>query len=212
MGEAARSRIRNVMLIASQRTRCRSEPKYFSSPVTAMNKKDEQTEAFLTLLAEHSGNLYSTILRLVLNHNDADDIYQEMNLVLWREFETFELGTNFRLWASRIAINQVMAWRKRLHRERECLVFSCDFLEAVAEEMNPNGFPIEEEIEALSDCLARLSERHRELIAQRYGTQLDVESIALRQNRTPNAVYRLLQRIRENLFLCIERKSASGNL
>lgn len=170
----------------------------------SMDVFEDRTEEFLKLLAEHSREIHTTIFRLVLNRNDADDIFQETNLVLWREFPRFETGTNFRAWAYRIAVNQVFAWKKRVQRDR--LTFGSEFLQAVAERIDMETQTVEDRIEALSDCLARLPDHQRELIALRYGTQLDIEAIAEKKNRSVNAIYRALQRIRHDLLDCVGRK------
>lgn len=170
----------------------------------SMNVHEDKTEEFLKLLAEHSREIHTTIFRLVLNRNDADDIFQETNLVLWREFAHFEIGTNFRAWAYRIAVNQVFAWKKRVQRDR--LTFGCEFLQAVADRIELETQTVEDRIEALSDCLAQLPDHQRELVALRYGTQLDIEAIAEKRKRTVNAVYRALQRIRHGLLDCVKGK------
>ncbi len=165
------------------------------------SEQDHQTEEFLTLIDQYSRSIYAVILRMVLNRNDADDIYQETCIVLWRKFSDFQQGTNFRLWSSRIAINQVMAWRTQLKREK--VVFSSKFLETVAEE---TASIMEDRSEDISDCFSKLSQRHQEMITLRYKEQWEVDIIAEKYHRTANAIYRLLQRIREKLFLCFESK------
>ena len=60
------------------------------------------------------------------NRTDVDDLLQETNLVLWREFESFEIGTNFTAWAYRIAHNQVLAWRKPVKEYRDADGHRCE--------------------------------------------------------------------------------------
>src|SRR5262249_34859663 len=81
-----------------------------------------RTELFIRLLGQSHRSLHLYVMSLVPNRNDAEDILQQTNLVLWREFHQFEPGTNFTAWACRVAFNQVLAWRKR--RQRDRLVFS----------------------------------------------------------------------------------------
>jgi DNA-directed RNA polymerase specialized sigma subunit, sigma24 homolog len=52
-------------------------------------------EEFLQLLRENLRQIYSCFFVFVLNKADADDMIQETNLVLWREFMHFKSGTNF---------------------------------------------------------------------------------------------------------------------
>ena len=64
--------------------------------------KDDQTEAFIRLLAEHERRLAVYVTSLVGRPQDAQDILQEGKLVMWRHFERFEQGTNFGAWARKI--------------------------------------------------------------------------------------------------------------
>lgn len=173
-----------------------------------MNKnspKNDRTEQFLLLLGEHSREIYAYILRLVIHRNDADDIFQETNLALWRKFDSFVPGTNFRAWAYRIAGNQVLAWRKNLSRDR--LMFSADFLEAIARDTETDASPLNDRVLLFSECLQLLPERHRNLIALRYEKQLDVPTIARKKQKTIDAIYRALNRIRRSLYDCVKRRS-----
>lgn len=168
-----------------------------------MGEHQDSTEDFLVLLTEHSREIYGTILRLVLNRSDADDIFQETNLVLWREFARFTPGTNFRAWSYRIAVNQVLAWRKR--RQRDRLTFSSEFLSAVSGEMETDPHTLEDRVKALAECLGKLPPHQRELVALRYGTSMEIETIAEKSRRSVQAVYKALQRIRHDLLACVRR-------
>lgn len=165
-------------------------------------------EAFLSLVSSHQRRLSAFIGSLVPNPTDADDIVQEANLVLWREFRRFEPGTNFFAWATAIAFNQVLAWRKR--RDRDRLVFSDAFLTAIANELAESDDKLEERSRALARCVQQIPPHHRELIRLRYSDGQAVEVIAARLNRTPDAVYRMLSRIRQALFDCASRLLAGG--
>ncbi|MGL4593375.1 MAG: sigma-70 family RNA polymerase sigma factor [Thermoguttaceae bacterium] len=161
------------------------------------------SEDFLRLFSEHSREIYVHIFRLVLNQHDADDIFQESNLVLWREFESFQKGTHFRAWAYKIATNQVLAWRKRQKRNR--LIFSEEFICRVAERLSDRP-AIEERMNVLQECIFRLPKKHQELIRDRYEHHLDIETIANKKGRSANAIYRALNRIRRSLFECTQKK------
>lgn len=164
----------------------------------------DRTEEFVSLLAEHSQEIYVYIFRLTLNRNDADDVFQETNLVLWRKFDTFSPGTNFKSWAYRIAANQVLAWSKRVKRER--LTFSTVFMETIARNMDDENFRLNERVRIFSECMDLLLERHRNLISMRYDKQLDVRDIASKKQKSVDAVYHALNRIRRKLIDCVNRK------
>jgi RNA polymerase sigma-70 factor (ECF subfamily) len=160
-----------------------------------------RTELFIRLLGQSHRSLHLYVMSLVPNRTDAEDVLQQTQLVLWREFHQFELGTNFAAWSCRVAFNQVLAWRKR--RQRERLVFSEEFLMAVAEEAAAGSEWLEERSRRLAGCINKLPKHHQELIRLRYMEGSAVESISAQVNRTVDAVYRMLSRIRQSLYECV---------
>lgn len=163
----------------------------------------DRTEEFVRLLGQNQRRVYHYVLCLVPNRNEAEEIVQETNLVLWREFGQFQPGTNFAAWACRVAFNRVLAWRKKKQRDR--LEFSDEFVEAVAAEADAAADRLEERAEALAGCVARLPAGQRDLLRWRYDENEGVEAIAGRTGRTVEAVYRALSRIRQALHECVSR-------
>jgi RNA polymerase sigma-70 factor (ECF subfamily) len=167
-------------------------------------------DEFVRLLAAHQRRVFVYIAGLVPTAADADEILQETNLVLWREFARFRPGSNFAAWACTVAMYQVLAWRKKRARDRRDRVdFSEAFLEAVATEAASSADALEERSAALAGCIDRLPPAHREMLHQRYGEGRGVEDIAGSAGRTVEAVYRALSRIRATLHECVTRKLAA---
>lgn len=173
-----------------------------------MNHPDYQSEAsaeFISNITRNQRRLYAFIYSLVLNSVDAEDLLQEVNLVLWQKSDEFTHGSDFMAWAFRIAQFQVMAFRKRKTRSREHL--DERFLTMLADEAQKT-FSMDSRHEALMACLKKLNQRQRSLIAQRYEPGGSVNEMANRENRSPKAISETLRRIREILMKCIQSKTA----
>lgn len=166
----------------------------------------ERVEEFVRLLGQNQRRVYLYVMCLVPNRTDAEEIVQETNLVLWREFGTFRPGSNFAAWACKVAFNRVLAWRKK--RQRDRLEFSPAFLEAVADEAATGADYLEERSAALSGCVAKLPEDQRDLLRRRYVEGHAIEAISSAVGRTVEAVYRALSRIRQVLHECVTRTLA----
>jgi RNA polymerase sigma-70 factor, ECF subfamily len=160
----------------------------------------ERVDEFVRLLGQSERRIYLFVMSMVPYWSDAEEIIQETNLLLWREFDRFQPGTNFAAWACRIALNQTLAWRKRKRRDR--LVFSPEFLEVVAEEMAVEAERLEERSRALADCIEKLTGQQRVLLRSRYGEGWEVDAIGSELGRSKDAVYRSLSRIRHTLYNC----------
>jgi RNA polymerase sigma-70 factor (ECF subfamily) len=174
-----------------------------------MSETTSRVDEFVRLLAQNQRRLFVYVHTLVPNHADAEEVLQNTNLVLWREFDTFELGTNFAAWACRVALNQVLAWRKK--RQRDRLQFSDDFLSAIAHETEDAAGALEDQTRALAGCLAKLPPDQRELIRLRYTEEGSIEAVAKRAQRTVEATYRALSRVRHTLHECVTRTLAREN-
>ncbi|MGL6094566.1 MAG: sigma-70 family RNA polymerase sigma factor [Fimbriiglobus sp.] len=180
-----------------------SPPEPHTSPAVDPTRVDE----FVRLLAQNQRRIYLYVLTLVPNHDDAEEVLQNANLVLWREFGKFESGTNFAAWACRVALNQVLAWRKK--RQRDRLQFSDAFLEAVAAEV-ADASRLEERAAALAKCVEKLPTAQRDLLRLRYTEGGSIDAVARQVNRTVEATYRALSRIRHVLYDCVTRELAEG--
>ncbi|QDU75949.1 ECF RNA polymerase sigma factor SigH [Bremerella volcania] len=168
------------------------------SPPGGPTTRDEE---FVQLFTLNQHQIYIYLVSLVHDQNSADDIFQETMLVLWREFERFESGTNFMAWSCTVALNQVRAWRKKQQRDR--LQFSDEFLDALSQELDSSADYLKKRYELLHDCIAKLPQHHRQLIAYRYSSGHAINEIAEQTQRSIDAVYRLLSRIRRSLQDCV---------
>lgn len=174
-----------------------------------MKESFDRTEEFVRLLGQTERYRFAYLMSLMNDRDAVDEVLQETNLVLWREFDRFELGTNFAAWSCRVAFNQMRAWRKK--RQRSRLQFSDEFLEAVANELDRDAEVLDRKFEALQDCVCALPDHHRELIRVRYSEGESIDAIATSTQRSVDAVYRMLSRVRKSLHECVSGKmTASG--
>lgn len=164
----------------------------------------ENPEEFLVQLARHERWLATYVYSLVAHSFDAEDILQEVKLTLWRHFAKFEPGTNFRAWAKTIALHQILNFRRSAKRHSGAALEEA-FIEAVALELDRTADALESQTDRLGRCLQRLPDAHRKLIVWRYYEDCSVEEIAARSQRSVEAVYKLLSRIRAALSECVQR-------
>jgi RNA polymerase sigma-70 factor, ECF subfamily len=163
-------------------------------------------EAFVQLISAEQFGLYRYIATLLGNSNDAHNVLQETNLVMWRKSQDFTPGTNFAAWARRIAYFQSKAYTRDRNRDR--LVFSEALLTQIADNVSTDDD--DERKLALRHCLTDLSTRNREMLRQRYGENLPIQDIAERLGKAPTAVKVALLRLRRALLKCIQRQLTQG--
>jgi RNA polymerase sigma-70 factor (ECF subfamily) len=69
--------------------------------------------AFERLYREHIGRVYGLCLRLTRDTAHAEDCAQETFINAWRGLERFETRSSMRTWLHRIAVNVVLAKRRK---------------------------------------------------------------------------------------------------
>jgi len=162
---------------------------------------------YLQLVTRHQAAIYGYI-RSIAPGIDTEDALQETNIILWEKADQFELGTNFKAFAFRIAHLKTLESLRQQKREH-WLQFDTDLLEAIA------GYQIEEASlapgrqHALRNCLEKLDDNERELVHQRYTQQQTVRSIAQNREQSEGSLQQIFFRIRNNLRSCIERELLS---
>ena len=163
---------------------------------------DLDREEFARLFSRNARRIYGFIMTLVFNHHDAEEVFQNTNVVLWNKFADFQPDTNFFAWASRIAYYEVLSLMKQQRRSR---TFSDEALELLANEAVALSDQSSERYEALEECLARLDAPDRELLQERYYYQRPPKQIAARQSKSVHAIYRALSRVHNVLLNCVQR-------
>ena len=169
---------------------------------------EPNAEDYLRLLAKNERPLAAYVHSLVNSTADAEDILQECKIVMWRHFPKFEAGSNFLAWARKIALNQILNFRRRETR-RSTSPVDQDFIESVAAEIEKRSDHLEGRAEALRSCLQKLPRAHRQAVVWRYFEDCEIAEIASKANRSEGATYRLLSRIRQALNDCITRTLAA---
>lgn len=163
----------------------------------------DPSEQLVRLIAQAQRRLFAFVLAMVRRSTDAEDILQEINVVLWRKRESYRPETDFFAWAFEIARYQVLSHRTRQVRAGD--PFDVDLLGEIADAASVESCQFDQRGAALRQCLQKLPARQRELILRRYQPDVAVSSLATEMGRSANAVSELLRRIRETLRQCIER-------
>lgn len=177
-----------------------SESRTFDS--LKVKDSDDRTEEYLLLLNEHERSIAAYVHTLVNDPTDAEDILQACRITMWRKFGDFESGSHFLAWARKIALHQILNYRRTAKRKPR---YSMDpeLIESIASEIDRQSDALDERSEALHSCIRKLPEAHRRTVLLRYFEGLDISEIAERTRRTEGAVYRLLSRVRAALGRCV---------
>lgn len=168
-----------------------------------MTQPAGQSDAFVMQITACQSRLYAYILSLAGDRDQAREVLQETNLVIWRKADQFEPGTNFIAWAFKIARLQLMAYRQKIARDR--LVFDDSLLLDMADIFDEDD-AFDARQDALAQCIEEIAPNHRNLIRIRYTDGLSVKEIASQLDKSANAVAKVLHRTRLALMKCIDQR------
>ena len=166
--------------------------------------QDGPSKEFVTEITAVQRRLYGFVRTLVYDREMVDEIVQETNVALWEQFERFEAGTNFAAWACRVAWFKVLDYRRSQKVRR--LRFADTLVETLAAESIEVSDELDAERFALEQCVAKLTQRHRDLVSLYYEKRLSLTQIAATLSTNSNAIGQMLHRVRATLRSCVRRQ------
>jgi RNA polymerase sigma-70 factor (ECF subfamily) len=162
---------------------------------------------FAERLRCEQGRLYGYIHSLVRDLNDADDLFQQTTLILWKKFAQFDPTASFFAWACGVARLEVANFLRARGRRR--LYFSDELnLQLIEAQEEMEQEELEDRRHALARCVEKLRQRDQELLRECYGQEAGVHEAAGKRGRSTQSIHNSLRRIRRALFECISRARA----
>ena len=158
-------------------------------------------DQFLRSYTAHEPAIRAYIRRQVPSRADADDVMQDVSVVLWKKFGEFREGADFRSWAFGVARYEVLAWFRDKGRDR--LVLDEDVVAKLAVDSEEKENQLSQQREALELCMEKVEPKQRDLLMEAYQPESRIREIAKRSGRTVAGFYQWLHRMRGNLLDCI---------
>lgn len=168
----------------------------------------EARELFEILMREHARMLLAFIRSSVSDASTADDIWQETMLVAWRKLDEYDRSRPLGPWLRGIAARTIMAAARK--QKNLYLVDDATELEYLSHRFEQlqqlSGDTLDEKLDALRDCVGRLSADERECIEGRYVHSLMPAELSRKLSVQLETLKKRLQRAKQRLQLCIEHK------
>jgi RNA polymerase sigma-70 factor (ECF subfamily) len=170
---------------------------------TGASVDPRQHQQFAELFVTYQARVYGYITTLLPNRHDADDVFQQTSLILWKKWEQFDPSRSFVPWACGIAHNEVRNFLRC--RGADHVVFNEKLIADLADVRLQSQAILEPRRLALVGCMKKLDFMCRQLLERCYAGRESIQTIAQQFHTTPNALYLRLRRIRRDLHQCIHR-------
>ena len=159
-------------------------------------------QRFLSLFLRSEREIFRYVAALVPNVTDAEDIVQQTAIALWEKFDAYDPSQPFTPWACRFALNKARQWIER--RQRWQALLERGLAEELAQRRQELLPEFELRLKHLEGCLGKLPAGQRTLVEGYYYERVGIEVLAKRSGRSEAATYKMLQRIRRALQVCVE--------
>jgi RNA polymerase sigma-70 factor (ECF subfamily) len=145
--------------------------------------REGNSAAFGELVSRYQDRLYNTVLRLVVNGEDARDVVQEAFLHAYQSLHSFKGDSLFFTWLYRIAINTAISMKRK---QKPMLR-----IQAIGDEKNAidpldsseinrpdHAIQLAEEERRVHDALSKLSAEHRAVLVMKDMDGIKYEEMA----------------------------------
>jgi len=166
-----------------------------------MNK--DPRDEFLEVFLRHQRQVYAFIASLLPYGDDADEVFQQTSLILWKKWEQFNPEADFVSLACGVARNELRSFLRRKGAASSPL--SEQALDLVAETQFHEQSRRTLRSAAFSECLDELKPDQRNLIERVYADREPTAGLAGEMDVSVASLYMKLHRIRKKISVCMDR-------
>ncbi|KAA2216796.1 RNA polymerase sigma factor [Maribacter flavus] len=145
--------------------------------VQELKSKETQSKAFEQLVANYKERLYWHIRRIVLNHDDADDVLQNTFIKVYRNIDGFKGESKLFSWMYRIATNEALSFLKQ--QRTKLGVTDGEYQDKMVQNLEADVYFEGDEIQLkLQKAIATLPEKQKLIFNMKYYEDLKYEEIS----------------------------------
>ncbi|MEN0054916.1 MAG: sigma-70 family RNA polymerase sigma factor [Mucilaginibacter sp.] len=141
--------------------------------------QDEKTrnEAFNLLLKKYQQKIYWHIRRMVIDHDDADDLVQDVFVKVWKNLLTFRNDAQLYTWMYRIASNECITFLNKKKQKNNVSLddVAYELADTLADSSYFNGDQAQRK---LQEALLTLPEKQRLVFNMKYYDDMKYEEIS----------------------------------
>lgn len=167
------------------------------------------TAAFAGLVRMYEADLWRMAAALLRDRGATENLVQQAFLDAYAHLGLYQPETDFGAWLRTVARNRLRKELRTAAREDRRLAVYRGQLEERLRAAEAARDDADEYLAALRGCREELPGPDADLIRLRYEHGLSFEAIGSRRGQTPEAVQRMLSRLRFRLRACIEGKLGS---
>lgn len=145
--------------------------------VQELKQEESRAKAFEVLVNTYKERLYWHIRRIVLNHDDTDDVLQNTFIKIYRNIDNFKGESKLYSWMYRIATNESLTFLKQ--KSKKMGVSDQELKDRLVENLEADVYFEGDEIQLkLQKALASLPDKQKLVFTMKYFQEMKYEEIS----------------------------------
>ena len=140
--------------------------------------KSNSTEAFNSLVKQYQKRLYRHIRRMLNDHDDTDDVLQNVFIKVWQGIKNFRSDSGLYTWLYRIATNECHTFINQSKKKSLVRIDGDSAMELPGKSDNDYGLSGDEIQMKLNNAIQTLPEKQRLVFNMRYYEEMKYEEMA----------------------------------
>lgn len=139
--------------------------------------KTDSNKAFRLLVEKYNERLYWHVRKIVISHDDADDVLQNTFVKVWRGLKNFRYDSELFTWMYRIATNESITFLN--NKKKMAFTTGADVEDILLKNLESDAYFDGNKIEKeLQKAILKLPERQRIVFNMKYFDDMKYEEIA----------------------------------
>jgi RNA polymerase sigma-70 factor (ECF subfamily) len=145
--------------------------------ITGLKDPDTRERAFNRLVERYQERLYWHIRKIILSHDDADDVLQNLFLKVWKNIDNFREESSLYTWLYRIATNESITFLNS--KKRKNMLPLNDISEYLKENLESDPYFDGDYLQMkLQKAIIKLPEKQRIVFNMRYFNEMKYEEMS----------------------------------
>ena len=144
---------------------------------------DSMNYGFNLLVRKYQQKIYWHIRKMVIDHDDADDLVQDVFIKVWKHIENFREDAQLYTWIYRIATNECLNFVRK--KKNKFFLPIHDVQNELSEKLDSSHYIDGDEIQLkLQKALLKLPDKQRLVFNMKYFDEMKYEEISEITNTT----------------------------
>ncbi len=145
--------------------------------IQKIREEETRNYGFNLLVREYQERVYWHVRKMVIDHDDADDLVQEIFVKVWKNLGSFREDSKLYTWIYRIATNECLTFLKK--KKRKYFVPIGDVTKELSEKLDEDVSISGDEVQLkLQKALLKLPDKQRIVFNMKYFDEMKFSEIA----------------------------------